>query len=175
MLRLVALAGALASVCAAAAAVLGLLQVAGGWIALPAGVAAGALAVAAWLAWRSQQWSESRLCLFRDRLLVVQGRRVSTVLWDRIDTATLAAGGAVRWVAGGGEVRLGQVLTLVLRGRRALPLRPQEFGLDPGACRDLILRYRDDPVARVRLPEFDSALDLRARPVQAGELRRTLH
>lgn len=175
MLRLVALAAGLASVCAAAATALGLLRVAGTWIAIPAGLAAGGLAVAAWLAWRSREWSGSRLCLFRDRLLVVQGRRVSTVLWDRIETATLAAGGALRWATAGGDVKLGRVLTLVLPGRRTLALRPQEFGLEPGACRDLILRYRDDPVARVRLPEFDSALDLRGRPVPAGELRRSLH
>ena len=174
MLRLVALAAGLASVCGGAALTLGLLRVGGTWVALPAGLAAGGLAVGGWLAWRSRQWSESKLCLFRDRLLVVQGRQVSPVLWDRIETATLAAGGVARWVVAGADVRLGQVLTLVLPARRLLTLRPREFGLEPSACRDLILRYRDDPAARVRLPEFDSALDLRGRPVQAGELRRSL-
>ena len=71
-------------------------------------------------------------------------------------------------------VKLGQVLTLVLPGRGSIAVRPREFGLEAGVCRDLILRYRDDPAARERLPEFDSALDLRGRPVQAGELRRSL-
>lgn len=174
MLRLVALAGALASVCAGAALTLGLLRVGGTWVALPAGLAAGGLAVGGWLAWRSREWSESKLCLFRDRLLVVQGRRVTPVLWDRIETATLAAGGVLRWLAPGGEVKLGSVLTLVLPARRTLSLRPRDFGLEPSVCRDLILRHRDDSAARTRLPEFDSALDLRGRRVQSGELRRSL-
>jgi hypothetical protein len=174
MLRLVALAAGLASVCGGAALTLGLLRLGGTWVALPAGLAAGGLAVAAWLAWRSRDWSESKLCLFQDRLLVVQGRRVTPVLWDRIETATLAAGGALRWLAPGGDVKLSSVLTLVLPARRMLALRPHDFGLEPGVCRDLILRHRDDPAARARLPEFDSALDLRGRPVQSGELRRSL-
>jgi hypothetical protein len=38
------------------------------------------------------------------------------------------------------------------------------------ACRDLILRLRDDAKMRARLPEFDSALDLSERPVVTGEL-----
>ena len=174
LLRLVAIAAALASVFGSAAVALVFVRVAGNWIALPAGLAAGSLALGGWLWWRSRAWSESKLCLFRDRLLVVQGRRVSPVLWDRIETATLASGAALRWVAGAGEVKLGQVLTLMLPGRGTVALRPREFGLEAGACRDLILRYRDDPAARERLPEFDSALDLRGRPVQAGELRRSL-
>lgn len=174
MLRLVALAAVLASVCAAVALSLGLLHLAGSWVALPAGLAAGALALAAWLAWRSRGWAESRLCLFRDRLLVVQGRRMTPVLWDRIETATLDPGAALRWVAHGGHVRLGTVLTLVLPGQRRLTLRPREFSLDPGVCRDLILRYRDDVAARELLPEFDSMLDLRGLPVETDELRRSL-
>jgi hypothetical protein len=38
------------------------------------------------------------------------------------------------------------------------------------ACRDLILKLRDDPKLRVRLPEFDSLRDLAISPVVAGEL-----
>ncbi len=174
MLRLVAVAAVLASACVCAVVALVVLRAANTWIALPAGLAAGGGAVAAWLWWRSRGWSGSRLCLFRDRLLVVQGRRVSPVLWDRIETATLAAGGARRWASAGGDIKLGQVLTLVLPGKRRLTLRPRDFGLEAAACRDLILSCRDDPIARVRLPEFDSALDLRGRPVQTGELRRSL-
>lgn len=169
-----ALAAALASACGAVAVVLAVLGRTGAILALPAGLAAGGAALAAWMWWRSRDWADSRLCLFRDRLLVVQGRRVSPVLWEKIETATLDAGAALRWVAHGGYVKIGAVLALVQSGRATLKLRPKEFGLDPEVCRDLILRYRDDPAARERLPEFDSALDLRGRPVQAGELRRTL-
>jgi hypothetical protein len=174
MLRFVALAAGLATVCGSAAIILAVLRLGLTWIALAAGLAVGAVAVSAWLGWRSRRWSESKLCLFRDRLLIVQGRRVWPVLWDRIETATLAAGGALRWVSGGGHVKLGRVLTLVLPGGESVSLRPHDFGLDAGPCRELILHYRDDPAERLRLPEFDSALDLRGRPVQAGELRRSV-
>jgi hypothetical protein len=174
MLRLVGLAAGLASACAVAAVTLALLRAGGDWVALPAGLAAGGLAVAAWLAWRSRAWSGSKLCLFRDRLLILQGRRVSPVLWDRIETATLARGGTARWAMGAANVKLGPELTLILAGRRTLALRPREFGLEPGACRDLILRHRDDQGLRAQLPEFDSVLDLKGRPAQAGELRRSL-
>jgi hypothetical protein len=174
MLRIVALAAALASACATVALLLALaLHASGSWVALPAGLAAGALALAGWLWWRSRGWTSSKLCLFQDRLLVVQWRRVTPVLWERIETATLAAGGAGRWAAGGG-LQLGEVLTLVMPGRRLLAFRPSDFGLDAATCRDLILRYRDDAISRARLPEFDSALDLRGRPVQANEFRRSL-
>jgi len=173
MLRLVAVAAALASLCGCAAVVLAPLGFACTLVALPAGFGAGGTAVAAWIWWRSREWSDSRLCLFRDRLLVVQGRRMTPVLWDRIETATLAAG-AARWVAAGGDVTLGKVLTLVLPNGGSLALKPRQFGLDAALCRDLILRYRDDAAARGRLPEFDSSLDLRGRPVQANELRRSL-
>lgn len=140
-----------------------------------AGLAAGGVAAGGWLGWRVRGLRTSQLCLFQDRLLVVQERRATPVLWERIEAATLAVGGSVRWASDAGGVRLGDTLTLELDSHRRVAMRPSEFGLDPAACRDLILRYRDDQDARSRLPEFDSVLDLRGRPVQAGELKRSVH
>jgi hypothetical protein len=68
------------------------------------------------------------------------------------------------------EVKLTDRLTIHLQGERPLSLRPKSFGLDPVACRDLILRLRDDREVRAQLPEFDSELDLARRPAAAGEL-----
>lgn len=165
-----ALAVAVMSGCAA----LGLLLSHAGatWIALPAGLGIGGLAVAGWLAWRTRRWPDSRLCLFRDRILVVDGRHVATVLWQSIEVATLASGGLKPW-AGGSEVKLGDRLTILTEPRgRPLSFRPASFGLDPGRCLDLVLELRDDETARARLPEFDSALDLRGRPATTRELNR---
>ena len=65
--------------------------------------------------------------------------------------------GSVSWP----EVRLTDRLTIRLRRARPLSFRPNAFGLEPVACRDLILELRDDPDRRLQLPEFDSELDLR--------------
>ena len=51
-----------------------------------------------------------------------------------------------------------------------LSFKPALFGLAPAACRDLILRLRDDDRLRARLPEFDSARDLTISPIVSGEL-----
>ena len=166
-----ALAVAVASGCAA----LGLLltHAAATWIALPAGLGAGGVAVTGWLAWRTWRWPDARLCLFRDRLLVVDGRRVETVLWQSIEVATLASGGVRPWTAAGAEVKLGDRLTIATDARtRPISFRPASFGLEPGRCLDLLLELRDDVAAREQLPEFDSALDLRGRPATARELNR---
>ena len=175
LLRLAAATAALAIACTGAVAALELTQAASAWVAPLAGLAAGGLAIGGWLVWRARHLRSSQLCLFRDRLLVVQGRRATPVLWERIEAATLAVGGSTRWAFSGAEVRLGDTLTVELDSRRRVTMRPVEFGLEPAACRDLLLRYRDDPEARSRLPEFDSMLDLRGRPVQAGELKRSIH
>ena len=164
---------ALAMICGCAAATLVLLHAQPTWIALPAGLGAGGLALAGWLVWRTQRWPDSRLCLFRDRILVVDGRKVSTILWSSLQVVTLASGGLRPWAGNWSEVKLGDRLTLQAEPRsRPLTLRPADFGLDPAACRDLLLNMRDDVAERLRLPEFDSALDLRGRPAAAGELNR---
>jgi hypothetical protein len=125
-----------------------------------------------WFSWRLLRWPPARLCLFRDRILVVRGRTATAALWDKVTVATLAVSGPARGVLP--EVKLGNRLTLVLEApARPVTLRPADFGLEPVACRDLLLRLRDDPDARARLPEFDSALDLRGRPVTAGERHRS--
>lgn len=143
------------------------------WVALAAGIGTGGLAVTGWLVFRSWRSPAARLCLFRDRLLVVDGRRVATVLWQSMEVVTLASAGTRPWTASSSEVKLGDRLTILVEpGGRPITFRPAGFGLQPALCRDLILELRDDAAARARLPEFDSALDLRGRPVTAGERNR---
>lgn len=120
---------------------------------------------------RLRRWPVSRLGLFRDRLVLVQGRCELQAVWDLVEFATLADQGdwsTARWP----ELRITDRLTVRLAGLRRFSFRPATFGLDPIACRDLILRLRDDPGLRRRLPEFDSVLDLSQRPLQTGELIR---
>jgi len=164
-------AAALAAACGAAAGWLAWVRGPVSFVALAAGLAAGALATGAYLAWRALHWPPARLCFFRDRILLFRGRTVTTAVWDRLAVVTLAqASGAKTPLP---AVKLGNRLTLVLEPpNRPLVFRPVDFGLKPVTCRDLILELRDDPAARARLPEFDSALDLRGRPVTAGELDR---
>jgi len=118
---------------------------------------------------RLRRWPVSRLGFFRDRLVVVHRDTELRAGWESMATVTLAESNewtAATWP----EVRLTDRLTIHVRGERPFSLRPKSFGLDPVACRDLILQLRDDGVSRARLPEFDSALDLARRPVAAGEL-----
>ena len=164
-------AAALATACAAAAGWLAWVRGPISFMALAAGLTAGALATAVYFAWRALHWPPARLCLFRDRILLVRGRTVTTAVWDRVEVVTLAQ--APNAQAALPAVKLGNRLTLVLEPpNRPLVFRPADLGLKPVTCRDLILELRDDPAARARLPEFDSALDLRGRPVTAGELDR---
>ena len=137
-------------------------------IALAVGCGLG-LGVAAWAGWQVRSWPPCRLGFFRDRMVVVQGRTEQHALWDRIESATLAAPvdwGAGRWP----EIQISDRLTVTLRRSKPLILRPADFGLAPAGCRDLVLTLRDDRSLRGRLPEFDSALDLSERPVVTGEL-----
>jgi hypothetical protein len=128
-----------------------------------------ALAVVARTALRLQRWPLGRIGLFRDRLVLIQGRMELQAPWDLVETATLADQGdwsAGRWPA----LALTDRLTIWLRPARRFSFRPATFGLDPGACRDLVLRLRDEPTLRLRLPEFDSILDLSILPLQTGQL-----
>jgi hypothetical protein len=130
-----------------------------------------ALATMLRTALRLRRWPAARLGLFRDRLVLVQGRTEFQAQWDELDTVTLADQGD--WAAGRWpEIRLTDRLTLRLRPRRRYSFRPAAFGLDPAACRDVMLRLRDDPALRRRLPEFDSPLDLVSRPLHTGDLIR---
>jgi hypothetical protein len=140
---------------------------------VPAGlVAAGALAAGAvvgvaitvWAALGLRKWPAGKLGLFRDRLVVVHDRHEMRALWDRMDTVTLADGAA--WPS----IKLTDRLTINLRHEHPLRFKPADFGLEAASCRDLILRLRDDLELRGRLPEFDSARDLAAAPVVAGEM-----
>ena len=144
------------------------------WVSPAAGVLFAILAVFALgfllrAALRLRRWPASRLGFFRDRLVVVHRDTELRAGWDTMATVTLAETNewtAAQWP----EVKLTDRLTIHLQGERPFSLRPKSFGLDPVACRDLILRLRDDPEVRAQLPEFDSALDLARRPVAAGEL-----
>jgi hypothetical protein len=137
-------------------------------IALSAGAGIG-LGLAAWAGWQLRSWPPCRLGFFRDRMVVVQGRVEQHALWDRVETASLAAPtdwSADRWP----EIQISDRLTVQLRRGKPIALRPIDFGLEPAGCRDLVLTLRDDRSLRARLPEFDSALDLSERPVVSGEL-----
>jgi len=137
-----------------------------GWvagIALGAG-ALGALAIAIHAAMQLRAWPSGKLCLFRDRMLVIQGRHEMRALWDLMESVTLSDPNS--WP----NVRVTDRLTIQLRNEPPLEFKPALFGLEPAACRDLILRLRDDIRLRSRLPEFDSARDLTISPVVAGDL-----
>jgi hypothetical protein len=153
------------------AAAFGLLAIAAakvpeGWIAsvaLGAGAVAGG-GVAVWAAFRLLTWPRARLCFFRDRLLVIQGRHEMRAVWSAMEAVTLSEPHS--WP----HIKVTDRLTIQLKNEPPLILKPAVFGLDPAACRDLIVRLRDEPKLRVRLPEFDSWRDLVVSPVVAGEL-----
>jgi len=127
-----------------------------------------ALAVALRTVLRLRRWPEGRLGFFRDRLVLLGPRGPVQARWDEVEAATLADQGdwaMERWP----EVRLTGRLTVRLRGARRFSFRPLAFGLEPAACRDLILRLRDDRILRRRLPEFESVAAALARPPRTGE------
>ena len=133
-----------------------------GAIALVAGAVAGA-GVAGWSAVRLATWPPARLCLFRDRLLVINRRHEMRALWNSMGAVTLSEPNS--WP----RVRVTDRLTIQIKNEAAMVLKPATFGLEPAACRDLIVRLRDEPKLRARLPEFDSVRDLAVSPVVAGE------
>jgi hypothetical protein len=144
----------------------GAMRLAGGWVAAVAlglGSLAG-LAAAGWAALQMRSWPSGKLGFFRDRLLVIQGRHEMRALWSLMETVTLSDPNS--WP----RVRLTDRLTIHFRNEPPLGFKPALFGLQPAACRDLILRLRDDARLRARLPEFDSVRDLAVSPVVAGEL-----
>jgi hypothetical protein len=126
--------------------------------------AAGAAGLAGWAGLKLRSWPPARLGFFRDRILVIQGRHEMRALWSAMETVTLAEPGA--WP----RVRLTDRLTIRFRNEPPLSFKPVTFGLQPAACRDLILELRDDPKLRAKLPEFDSLRDLVVSPIVAGEL-----
>ena len=130
-------------------------------------LAAGAIGgggVSLWAAVRLVSWPRARLCFFRDRLLVIHGRHEMRAVWSAMEAVTLSEPHS--WP----HVKVTDRLTIQLRNEPPLVLKPAVFGLEPAACRDLIVRLRDEPKLRARLPEFDSWRDLVVSPVVAGEL-----
>lgn len=137
-----------------------------GWVAgvaLGAG-ATGATVVAIWATTQLYAWPANRLGFFRDRMVVVQGRHEMRALWDNMESITLSDPDS--WP----KVRVTDRLTIGLRNEPPISFKPAGFGLEPAACRDLILRLRDDAGLRSRLPEFDSIRDLTVAPIVSGEL-----
>ena len=133
--------------------------------ALPLAVGSlGAAVLAGLAAWQLANWPPGKLGCFRDRVVVIQGRHEMRALWSAMETVTLAVPDS--WP----NVRLTDRLTIGLKNEPPLAFKPAQFGLDPAACRDLMIRLRDDSRLRGRLPEFDSVRDLAASPVVAGEL-----
>ena len=132
-------------------------------VALALGSIGGAV-VAARQALLLLSWPPARLCLFRDRILVIAGRHEMRAVWTHMGAVTLSEPDS--WP----RVTLSDRLTIQLRNEPPLVLKPASFGLQPSACRDLIVRLRDEPKLRARLPEFDSVRDLAISPVVAGEL-----
>jgi hypothetical protein len=162
--------GALGLLCAVVFGVVTLVAVrlpeAGGWvagIALGAGALGGSV-IALWAAVQLQAWPASKLGFFRDRIVLVHGRHEMRALWDGMDSITLSEPDS--WP----KVRVTDRLTIRLRNEQPFGFKPAHFGLEPSACRDLILRLRDDAGLRSRLPEFDSARDLAVSPIVSGEL-----
>jgi hypothetical protein len=152
----------------AAVLILSGLDVAAFLVGTPALVAA---AVVLRTALRLRRRPAGRLGFFRDRLVLVRGRAALQARWDLVETVTLADQAdwaAARWPA----LILTDRLTVGLGAARRFSFRPASFGVDPVACRDLMLQLRDDPKLRNRLPEFDSAQDLLRRPLHTGELIR---
>jgi len=137
-----------------------------GWlasIALGAG-SITALAVAISAAVKLRAWPLGRLGLFRDRIVIIQGRHEIRAVWNHMEAVTLADPGS--WPS----VHLTDRLTIQFRNEPPVGFKPAQFGLQPVACRDLILRLRDDAKLRARPPEFDSVRDLAGAAVMAGEL-----
>jgi hypothetical protein len=133
--------------------------------ALALGVGAlGGIGLGLWAGWGLTSWPSGKLGLFRDRLVVIQGRHEMRAVWSVMETVTLSEPGA--WP----HVRLTDRLTISFTNEPPLTFKPAQFGLDPPACRDLMIRLRDDSRLRARLPEFDSVRDLAISPVVAGEL-----
>jgi hypothetical protein len=132
-------------------------------IALAIGSFGGAL-VAISAAIKLRSWPLGRLGLFRDRMVIIQGRHEIGAVWSRMESVTLADPSS--WP----DVRLTDRLTIQFRNEPPVGFKPAQFGLQPAACRDLILRLRDDAKLRGRLPEFDSVRDLAVNDVMAGEL-----
>lgn len=159
--------GGVAVACGLGFALLGILamQLPSGWaaaVALWAGCLAG-FAVATWSGLNLRAWPPGKLAFFRDRLVVLKGRNEMGALWEQMESVTLAD--ASRWP----EIRITDCVTVRLRRNVPMRFKPAEFGLDPAGCRDLMLRLRDEPSLRQRLPEFDSDRDLAAAPLVAGE------
>ncbi|HSS59938.1 MAG TPA: hypothetical protein VLK30_00590 [Candidatus Limnocylindrales bacterium] len=141
----------------------GLSGEAGAGVAFAAG-AGGGLMLAAGAGLKLRNWPPARLGFFRDRLLVIQGRHEMRAVWTTMEAVTLSEPNS--WP----RVRLTDRLTIQFKNEPPLSFKPASFGLAPAACRDLILRLRDDAKLRARLPEFDSLRDLVISPVVAGEL-----
>src|ERR1700686_2272295 len=124
--------GAAGLACALAFAVLAAIaMVAQVWpagLALAVGALGGAV-LGGWAGWGLTRWPSGKLGLFRDRLVVIQGRHEMRAVWSLMETITLSEPGA--WP----HVRLTDRLTISFTNEPPVSFKPALFGLDPPACR----------------------------------------
>lgn len=117
---------------------------------------------------RARHLARFRLGLFQDRLVLLAEHGERQMEWGEIETATL--GDTSEWATlAWPQVRLTGRLTVRRADGSALRFRPVELGLAPIACRDLLLRLRDEESSRLRLPAYDPSIPLSRRPVRSGE------
>src|SRR5258708_32479928 len=106
-------------------------------LALAVGALGGA-GLGAWAGWGLAIWPSGKLGLFRDRLVGLQGRHEMRAVWALIETITLSGLGA--WP----HVRRTDRLTISFTNEPPLTFTTAPFGLDPRACRDLMIQLRED-------------------------------
>ncbi|MGH7912602.1 MAG: hypothetical protein ACREOV_12840 [Candidatus Dormibacteraceae bacterium] len=117
---------------------------------------------------QAHRLSTFRIGLFRDRLILLGEEGEREVRWAEIETAML--GDTSEWATvAWPEIVLSSRLTLRRFDGSALRFRPSEVGLAPIACRDLVLRCRDEEASRLRLPAYDPLVPLGRRPARSGE------
>jgi hypothetical protein len=122
-------------------------------------VAALAIGVAGLGLFRLRQlvrWPANHAGFFRDRFVLVQGHHEVQARWTEMEVISLAdsrPSPGLEWLA----VRLTDRLTIHLQGGASFTFRPSGIGLPAPVCRDLMLRLRDQPVLRAKLPLFGTA------------------
>src|SRR5258708_20645569 len=102
-------------------------------LALAVGALGGA-GLGAWAGWGLATWPSGKLGLFRDRLVVIQGRHEMRAVWSLIETITLSEPAA--WP----NVRLTDRLTISFPNDPPLTLKPPRFRLAPPPRRHLMIR-----------------------------------
>lgn len=117
---------------------------------------------------RARHLARFRIGLFRDCLVILADFGERRVGWSDLETALL--GDTSEWAAiAWPRVVLSGRLTLRRFDGSSVRFRPEEVGLAAIACRDLVLRLRDDESSRLLLPVYDPGIPLGRRPTRWGE------